>query len=132
MRPTTTGIATTPIVCTHSRISCLFTASVPRFVTQFGAGASIQPRDPMRPGGLEPPTNSLEGCCSIHLSYGAFNLSILTWRSVGPRVATAKSKIVRVRNLPARSLLRLELDKRNATALAIGDRLFLGIEAQLQ
>ncbi len=24
----------------------------------------------MRPGGLEPPTNSLEGCCSIHLSYG--------------------------------------------------------------
>ncbi len=26
------------------------------------------------PGGLEPPTNSLEGCCSILLSYGA-NLS---------------------------------------------------------
>ena len=24
----------------------------------------------MRPGGFEPPTNSLEGCCSIHLSYG--------------------------------------------------------------
>src|SRR5688572_31602779 len=24
----------------------------------------------MRPGGLEPPTNSLEGCCSIQLSYG--------------------------------------------------------------
>src|SRR5258705_6498948 len=24
----------------------------------------------VRPGGLEPPTNSLEGCCSIHLSYG--------------------------------------------------------------
>ena len=23
------------------------------------------------PGGLEPPTNSLEGCCSIQLSYGA-------------------------------------------------------------
>src|SRR5213596_2934672 len=22
------------------------------------------------PGGFEPPTNSLEGCCSIHLSYG--------------------------------------------------------------
>lgn len=22
------------------------------------------------PGGLEPPTNSLEGCCSIQLSYG--------------------------------------------------------------
>ena len=24
----------------------------------------------MRPGGLEPPTHSLEGCCSIQLSYG--------------------------------------------------------------
>jgi hypothetical protein len=24
----------------------------------------------VRPGGLEPPTHSLEGCCSIHLSYG--------------------------------------------------------------
>jgi hypothetical protein len=23
------------------------------------------------PGGFEPPTNSLEGCCSIRLSYGA-------------------------------------------------------------
>src|SRR6266536_4097146 len=23
------------------------------------------------PGGLEPPTNSLEGCCSVQLSYGA-------------------------------------------------------------
>ena len=27
----------------------------------------------MRPGGFEPPTNSLEGCCSIHLSYGRRN-----------------------------------------------------------
>ena len=27
----------------------------------------------MRPGGFEPPTNSLEGCCSIHLSYGRGN-----------------------------------------------------------
>ena len=26
------------------------------------------------PGGLEPPTNSLEGCCSIQLSYGAENI----------------------------------------------------------
>ena len=24
----------------------------------------------MRPAGFEPATNSLEGCCSIHLSYG--------------------------------------------------------------
>ena len=28
------------------------------------------------PGGLEPPTNSLEGCCSIQLSYGAGASSI--------------------------------------------------------
>src|SRR5881396_1268934 len=27
----------------------------------------------VRPGGFEPPTNSLEGCCSIHLSYGRRN-----------------------------------------------------------
>ena len=26
-----------------------------------------------RQGGLEPPTHSLEGCCSIHLSYWRFN-----------------------------------------------------------
>src|SRR2546427_13245402 len=33
----------------------------------------------MRPGGFEPPTNSLEGCCSIHLSYGrAITLQQLT------------------------------------------------------
>ena len=33
----------------------------------------------MRPGGFEPPTNSLEGCCSIHLSYGrALGLQQLT------------------------------------------------------
>src|SRR5262245_12374681 len=30
----------------------------------------------MRPGGFEPPTNSLEGCCSIHLSYGRLLLRI--------------------------------------------------------
>ena len=29
----------------------------------------------MRPGGFEPPTNSLEGCCSIHLSYGRLIVS---------------------------------------------------------
>ena len=31
----------------------------------------------MRPGGFEPPTNSLEGCCSIHLSYGRRNTAKL-------------------------------------------------------
>ena len=28
----------------------------------------------MRPAGLEPATHSLEGCCSIHLSYGRVRL----------------------------------------------------------
>ena len=28
----------------------------------------------MRPAGLEPATHSLEGCCSIHLSYGRSRL----------------------------------------------------------
>jgi hypothetical protein len=28
----------------------------------------------MRPGGLEPPAHSLEGCCSIQLSYGRARL----------------------------------------------------------
>src|SRR6266498_2258621 len=37
----------------------------------------------MRPGGFEPPTNSLEGCCSIHLSYGrANNLRTFAARAV--------------------------------------------------
>src|SRR2546428_4867425 len=30
----------------------------------------------MRPGGFEPPTNSLEGCCSIHLSYGRHTVGL--------------------------------------------------------
>src|SRR5712691_11662941 len=38
----------------------------------------------MRPGGLEPPTNSLEGCCSIHLSYGRGNRS----SNLTPRIVT--------------------------------------------
>src|SRR5207249_2902073 len=33
-------------------------------------GVSSKCASSMRPGGFEPPTNSLEGCCSIHLSYG--------------------------------------------------------------
>ena len=44
---------------------------------QLDAGAAVlspgeihHTEEGMRPGGLEPPTNSLEGCCSIHLSYG--------------------------------------------------------------
>ena len=37
-----------------------------------GEGGDVSPTHitEMRPGGFEPPTNSLEGCCSIHLSYG--------------------------------------------------------------
>src|SRR5256886_12958710 len=34
----------------------------------------------MRPGAFEPPTNSLEGCCSIHLSYGRSRLDAQTRR----------------------------------------------------
>src|SRR5437899_11077772 len=30
----------------------------------------------MRPGGFEPPTNSSEGCCSIHLSYGRHTVGL--------------------------------------------------------
>ena len=30
----------------------------------------------MRQEGLEPPTHSLEGCCSIHLSYWRFTLAV--------------------------------------------------------
>ena len=49
----------------------------------------------MRPGGFEPPTNSLEGCCSIHLSYGrAIVLQQLTaqWFIALPNSATNSAK----------------------------------------
>jgi hypothetical protein len=37
----------------------------------------------MRPGGFEPPTHSLEGCCSIQLSYGrALTYDRCSWNSV--------------------------------------------------
>ena len=48
----------------------------------------------VRPGGLEPPTDSLEGCCSIQLSYWRFTLavSLLPLRSLasdrGGRIRT--------------------------------------------
>src|SRR5437764_11332145 len=35
----------------------------------------------VRPGGFEPPTNSLKGCCSIHLSY---------WRALVRQQLTAQ------------------------------------------
>ena len=41
----------------------------------------------MRPGGLEPPTNSLEGCCSIHLSYGRGSLRRKYYQGAAPRLA---------------------------------------------
>ena len=50
----------------------------------------------MRPGGFEPPTNSLEGCCSIHLSYGrAIVLQQLTAQCfiALPNSATNSAKI---------------------------------------
>jgi hypothetical protein len=33
-------------------------------------GGTESAKKPMRPAGFEPATHSLEGCCSIHLSYG--------------------------------------------------------------
>src|SRR5205814_7977295 len=36
----------------------------------------------MRPGGFEPPTNSLEGCCSIHLSYGRADCAATAYGAV--------------------------------------------------
>src|SRR6266699_3157230 len=45
-------------------------SSVPHSVTHFRLERRDRLRNSMRPGGFEPPTNSLEGCCSIHLSYG--------------------------------------------------------------
>src|SRR2546430_8578578 len=50
----------------------------------------------MRPGGFEPPTNSLEGCCSIHLSYGrAIAQQQLTGRgrAASPNSATNSAKL---------------------------------------
>ena len=46
-------------------------ARVPHFHTHFGKSAPARCEIMlMRPAGFEPATNSLEGCCSIHLSYG--------------------------------------------------------------
>ena len=39
----------------------------------------------MRPAGLEPATHSLEGCCSIHLSYGR----VLLFNNLGNLARTA-------------------------------------------
>lgn len=41
------------------------------------------------PGGIEPPTNSLEGCCSIQLSYGA---------TARDRIISRQIKASRIRN----------------------------------
>src|SRR5436190_3652698 len=93
------------------------------------------------PGGLEPPTFSLEGCCSIQLSYGALNPdgaaeivsgAIRRKKSVGPRAAAIVGKIIRVGDRSARRRLRLGELVRNAAPLAIRDRLFLGVELQAQ
>jgi hypothetical protein len=54
----------------------------------------------VRPGGLEPPTNSLEGCCSIHLSYGrVVTAQQLTARGRGtpPNSATNSANLIRPR-----------------------------------
>src|SRR2546423_5836890 len=93
------------------------------------------------PGGLEPPTFSLEGCCSIQLSYGALNPhgaaeivggAIRRKKSVRPGAAAIVSEIIRVGDRSAHFGLRFGELVSNAAALAVGDRLFLGVELQAQ
>src|SRR2546421_11080864 len=50
----------------------------------------------MRPGGFEPPTNSLEGCCSIHLSYG---------RAAPPNSTKTNAPLPRCGGSPGREVL---------------------------
>src|SRR5215475_4833110 len=46
------------------------------FVRMTSVGAAQVAETMATPGGLEPPTFSLEGCCSIRLSYGALRRSV--------------------------------------------------------
>ncbi len=57
------------------------------------------------PGGVEPPTNSLGNCCSIHLSYGAICTDA---GSVSARIHRASTQLLShafsaVRSVPKRS-----------------------------
>src|SRR5437667_6188404 len=60
------------------------------------------------------------------LSYGVAEIS------VRPRIEASEGEIVGVSDLLARGLLRLEQLIGNAVALAIGDGLFLAVEAEPQ
>src|SRR5262245_55182128 len=86
------------------------------------------------PGGLEPPTNSLEGCCSIQLSYGArHQVAVPEWHvpcSMGPVVCPAPFVILRIRFLQQPLGRRLEQPVSDAVALGIGDSLLPGGEAE--
>src|SRR2546425_8899990 len=53
----------------------------------------------MRPGGFEPPTNSLEGCCSIHLSYGRATVLQQVTRGTARRPANGVTNCAK-RNAP--------------------------------
>src|SRR5262247_533156 len=68
------------------------------FSCRLGCGRTLA-----TPGGLEPPTNSLEGCCSIQLSYGArHQVAVPEWHvpcSMGPVVCPAPFEILRIRFL---------------------------------
>src|SRR5262245_31540607 len=88
------------------------------------------------PGGLEPPTNSLEGCCSIQLSYGATHQGVVPEHqplcSMGPVVGPAPSEILRIGFL-RQSLGRwLEQPISDAVSLGIGNRLLPGVEGKLE
>src|SRR5881398_3722680 len=70
------------------------------------AKASIK-KTHMRPGGFEPPTNSLEGCCSIHLSYGRLSFDNNLTRGAIRRVRlAARSRALLARRLDMVSILR--------------------------
>src|ERR1700733_8400850 len=86
------------------------------------------------PAGLEPATCRLEGGCSIQLSYGAERNQAgraSCNASMRPGDDPVRSEIVGIGQDLARLRLRLLDPVGDAVALGVGDRLLLGVEAQL-
>src|SRR5262245_33526101 len=80
------------------------------------------------PAGLEPATNSLEGCCSNPLSYGA------DWGgglpSMRPGLRPSVPEIVGVGKLLRLAFMRLEDLVGDAVPLGVGDRLLARVELE--
>src|SRR5882762_11456626 len=108
---------------------------------QDAGGAVKEPRfkkGGMRPGGFEPPTNSLEGCCSIHLSYGRGSTPKSGRRDSNPRPPGPKPGALpdcatprTTRRLDAQENLlgrasKQNLDQRSEGSAAVGDAVFRG------